>query len=149
MPKPVNLGDGLLRLSPGWYWYTIGQESKGYPKEQLDNLVAMGSIRIERTQSALWTNDKPGEWFLFEVLREVQFQIYPYTWGPHEAPKGAETTPEDVGQDWEKPKDWTDHVAEGTKDALDPSKSAIPWIVGGALGVGVLLLAFRLADRRR
>lgn len=149
MPKPVNLGDGLLRLSPGWYWYTIGQDPSGYSKDQLDSLVAMGALRIERVESGLWTEKEPGEWFLFEVLRETHFQIFPHTWGPHEAPKGAATGPQDVGQEWEAPKDWSDHVAEGAKEALDPTKSVLPWVVGGFVGLGTLIVLLRLSGGRR
>lgn len=147
--KPVNLGDGLLRLSPGWYWTTIGKDAGGFASEQLDTLVAMGAIRVAKTQAALWTEDEPGQWYLFEAIRETQFQTYPDTWGPFEAPKGEETIPRDVGQEWEPPKGVLDNIAEGAADAVDPRKSVLPWFIGGAIVLGAIVIAGSLRDRRR
>lgn len=144
MPEPIPLGDKLLRLPAGWYWYTVGRDDGGFAQEQLDNLIAMGAIRVVKTAPGLWSVDKPGTWRLLEVLRETQWQVLPYTWGPADAPKGEATTPQDVGQEWEPPKGLPDAIKEGAEEAAGKAGDIGKTILIGAGIVGGAILLSRL-----
>jgi hypothetical protein len=148
----THLGDGRLRLSPGWYWVTIGRagsEGGNYAAEQLANLQAMGYIAIRRKEAALWSKERPGMWHLFEVLRPTDYQLMVGTWGPAKASNGPFSTPDSEGQEWEPPPSWVDHIAEGAEEALEAGKqvahgafkTVLPWVVG--LGFFALIISAR------
>lgn len=67
---------------------------------------------------------EPGDWILFQVLRPMVWRmpyLGVYAWGPFRATRGAETLPEDVGQDPPtRPEWWQDPV-------LPSLPTVLPW----------------------
>src|SRR5690606_31604577 len=127
-----------VRLEPGWYWYTIGRNDGGYASDQLRSLEAMRRLRVTRRAPGLWTVERPGEWHLLEVFRPLDFALFPHTFGPHPAPRGADTQPQDVGQEWERPDSLMDNIQDGASEAVARLPSA-------ARGVTTILVAAGLA----
>lgn len=134
-----------VRLEPGWYWYTIGRDDGAYASDQLRSLEAMRWLRVTRRAPGLWTVERPGEWHLLEVFRPLDFALFPHTFGPHPAPRGAATQPQDVGQEWEKPDSLMDNIQDGASEAVArlPSAARGVTILVGAGLAAILLLSLR------
>jgi hypothetical protein len=135
----ANRTGALVRTDPlpvGRYWIDIFRDNPANLsvwEVWLANYQASGNVVVTKTESRVADSGGPArDWYVFEVRKPTGWGIAQYVGWPNTAPSGIQTSDDTV----QKPPPEKGPLEEG--GFFDKAK---PWLIGGAILVGVVAAA--------